>query len=118
MLDEADPSTVSAWSRASALLARQALEEALKEYWIRWAPGVERLNMRIQLDCLRGYLTDMALVDDITFTWHALSRATHHHPYELDPTADELRSLVSSTDRIVAALAPPAPASGGVPAPA
>ncbi len=107
MLDEAEPSTVSAWSRASALLARQALEGSLKEFWLRQAPGVERLNMRTQLNCLRSYLADAALADDINFTWHALSRATHHHPYELDPTADELRSLVSSATRIVASLPGP-----------
>jgi hypothetical protein len=107
MLDEAEPSTVSAWSRASALLARQALEEALTELWISRAPGVQRLNMRAQLNCLHSYISDAVLVSDVAFTWHALSRATHHHPYELDPTAEELRTLVSMTARIVAALAQP-----------
>jgi hypothetical protein len=101
LLDEASTGTVSVWSRAAPLLARQALEEALARYWRRTAPSVEHLPMRAQLSCLRAYLSPPSLVADVTFTWHALSRATHHHPYELDPTRDELGSLIASAQRLV-----------------
>ena len=105
MLDEPSTATVAVWPRAVALLARQALEEALRGYWAENAPGVERLNMRAQLLCLRAYLTSADLARDVTFTWHALSRATHHHAYELDPTREELASLVAAARRLVGAVA-------------
>jgi hypothetical protein len=57
MLDEASTATVAVWPRAVALLTRQALEEAMRSYWAENAPGVERLNMRAQLTCLRVYLS-------------------------------------------------------------
>jgi hypothetical protein len=104
MLDEANTATVAVWPRAVALLARQALEEALRSYWANHAPGVERLTMRAQLTCLRAYLSSPDLARDVAFTWHALSRATHHHAYELDPTREELSSLVTATRHLVAAV--------------
>jgi hypothetical protein len=104
MLDEATTATVAVWPRAVALLTRQALEDALRSYWAERAPGVERLTMRAQLTCLRAYMTSPELVRDVTFTWHALSRATHHHAYELDPTREELSSLVTTTRRLVASV--------------
>jgi hypothetical protein len=104
MLDEASPATVAIWPRAVALLTRQALEEALRSYWADHAPGAERLTMRAQLTCLRAYLSSADLARDVTFTWHALSRATHHHAYELDPTREELSSLVATTRRLVSAI--------------
>jgi hypothetical protein len=107
MLDVPHAGTVAVWPRATALLARQALEETLARYWVEHAPGVEHLNMRAQLNCLRAYLTPTALARDVAFTWHALSRATHHHPYELDPTREELASLVAATQRLVDAVATP-----------
>ena len=104
LLDHPQRGTVSLWSRAAAVLARQALEESLRRYWDRKAPGVARLNMRAQLNCLGAYLSPPSLSRDVAFTWHALSRATHHHPYELDPTREELATLLSATGRLVAAM--------------
>jgi hypothetical protein len=101
MLDEPSAGTVSAWSRGSALLARQALEAALCEYWRQHAPGVERASMRAQLLCLHEYDADIGLAADVTFVWNALSHATHHHPYELDPTREELHELLVVTSRLV-----------------
>lgn len=103
MLDEPDSQTVSAWSRAAALLARQALETALADYWRSRAPGVEDINMRAQLNCARLYLAP-GLAGDLSYAWHALSRATHHHPYELDPTREELANLLAQCDALLEAL--------------
>jgi hypothetical protein len=105
LLDESTPGTVSAWSRAAALLGRQALESALHVLWRTEAPGVERLNMRAQLNCLPVYLPADGVASEVTYTWAALSRATHHHPYELDPTREELSSLLASTERLTHAIA-------------
>lgn len=103
LIDEAPPGTVSVWPRAAALLARQALEGRLERFWWQTAPGVERLNMRAQLNCLRAYASP-SLASDFSYTWHALSRVTHHRPYALDPTRDELSSLLGVAERLVAAF--------------
>lgn len=103
MLDDPRRSTVSAWPRAATLLARQAVETELAAYWAIRAPGVERLNMRAQLGCARAYLSPY-LSGELAYTWHGLSRATHHHPYELDPTRDELASLLRAAQRLVIEL--------------
>jgi len=103
MLDDPRRSTISAWPRAATLLARQAVETALSAFWAIRAPGVGRLNMRAQLGCARVYLNP-DLAGDLAYTWHGLSRATHHHPYELDPTRDELASLLGAAERLVIGL--------------
>jgi len=58
---------------------------------------------------LRAYLSWADPAGEVTFTWHALPRATHHHAYELDPTREERSSLVAAARRLVAARrrAPP-----------
>lgn len=104
LMDDPSPGTASAWPRAAALLTRQALEHALDVLWRAKAPGVEHLTMRAQLSCLCVYLAPPELAREVAWTWHALSQATHHHPYELDPTRDELASLIASTERLVAAI--------------
>lgn len=95
LLEEPTPATVSGWSRAAALLARQALELQLREFWSVRLAGAERLNMRAQLNCARVYL-DSEIAGELAYAWYALSRATHHHPYELDPTREELASLLGA----------------------
>jgi len=47
--------------------------------------------MRAQMICLRTYLGDSELAARAGHAWAALSRACHHHPYELAPTAGELK---------------------------
>ena len=80
-----------AWARAAALLTRQALERALDELWIVRDVNLSPVSAHAQLLCLRAYLDDDALAAEVRYAWGALSRACHHHPYELAPTADELR---------------------------
>jgi hypothetical protein len=41
--------------------------------------------MRTQMICLRTYLGDSELAARAGHAWSALSRACHHHPYELAP---------------------------------
>ena len=78
------------WPRAAVFLARQSLEVALKTYWSAKAPGVEESSMRAQLLCLGTWVSDEPLARRAHQAWSALSRASHHHPYELTPTRDEL----------------------------
>jgi hypothetical protein len=88
------------WPRASALLARQSLEVALKTYWSYVAPGTEEASMRAQLLCLEGYLP-AAAARQAHLVWTALSRASHHHVYELQPTREELLVWFDSVSDVV-----------------
>ena len=57
--------------------------------------------MKTQLICLRSYLEDAKLAARTGHAWSALSRACHHHPYELGPTAAELQSWFSMVSELV-----------------
>ena len=92
--------TLGLWPRASALLARQSLEVALKTYWSAVAPGTEEASMRAQLLCLEGYLSSAA-ARQAHLVWAALSRASHHHAYELQPTREELLAWFQAVGEVV-----------------
>ena len=91
LLRRADPATAGMWPRAASLLGRRALEATLHRLWRERGAGLESCPMRTQLICLRRYLEDHGLAARTGHAWSALSRACHHHPYELAPTAAELR---------------------------
>jgi hypothetical protein len=90
LLRRVDPATAGLWPRVSALLARQALEVAVLELWDRRELDLRGCAMPAQLICLRTYLGDADLAAHASHAWSALSRACHHHAYELAPTAGEL----------------------------
>jgi hypothetical protein len=91
LLDRASPETAGLWPRAAALLGRQALEIAVDEFWGQRKMALIACPTRPQLICLREYLDDDDLTGRLHHAWNALSRACHHHPYELSPTVGELR---------------------------
>lgn len=101
LLDNGFPNAAGVWPRATALLARQALEAALDVLWQSWAPGLEDVSARCQLICLKGLMTDHDLATDTDHAWWALSRACHYQPYDLVPTVDELRRWTDTVGRIV-----------------
>lgn len=92
LLGRAATGTAGRWPRASALLTRQALETALVFYWTKQAPGVEDCSGRAQFLCLGRYLGDESLAQRAHAAWSALSRACHHHVYDLPPTREELQA--------------------------
>jgi hypothetical protein len=96
LLRHPDPSTAGLWPRASALLALDALEACLRGLWERHALELAGCSMRTQLLCLRGYLDETAVATRASHAWSALSRACHHHVYELAPTAAELDAWIAS----------------------
>ena len=115
LLERADPMTAGIWPRATALLARQALEGALDDLWRLRAPGLEQCSARAQLLCLPFYLRDEELAEGVCYAWAGLSRACHQHPYELSPTFSELLGWLATVERLVARVrsmhgAKPAPA--------
>lgn len=114
VLDNAGAMGSPGWARGVVLLARQALEEAVSAFWMRRAPGTERANGKARFVALRFYVDDPDLPRRAHQTWAALSDATHHHGYELAPTAVELRAWVDTVADVIQGLAL---AGGGTDAP-
>ncbi len=57
--------------------------------------------MRAQLLCLGTWVSNEPLARRAYQAWSALSRASHHHPYELTPTRDELVAWFESVLEVV-----------------
>ena len=91
LLREALPGTRGVWPRVVAFAVRAALELALDDFWARVEPDVAASPMRSKLLLLEAY-ADGPIPRSASELWHELSRATHHHAYDLAPTAPELRS--------------------------
>lgn len=90
LLIQPPPCMRRCWQRGSACLTRLALEEALRDYWRRVAPSVIGRPMRQQLLVLPA-LAGAEAASAARSAWHGLSRAMHHHTYELAPTVAEIR---------------------------
>ena len=101
LLGRADPDTAGLWPRASALLGCRALEATVHRLWDRRALDLQGCPMRVQLICLRTYLGDADLAARTGHAWAALSRACHHHAYELAPTAAELQGWFSVVEELI-----------------
>lgn len=101
-----DRATASVWPRASALMARQSLEAALDEFWQTRAPAdardCARTSTHAQLLCLRRYLDDGDLAGRVAWAWSGLSRACHHHAYDMPPSASELEAWVGVVEEFAA----------------
>ncbi len=92
------------WPRTAAFLGRQSLETALDAHWGRVLPNMQYATRRTQLACLDQFISDRATVDGTRTAWSALSRACHHHPYELSPTAAELNLWLTKVGLLVDTL--------------
>jgi hypothetical protein len=101
LVGQADPHTAGLWPRAAALLGCRAVEVAAQRLWSRSKVDLHGCSMRVQLVCLRLYLGDPDLAFRASHAWAALRRACHHHPYELAPTAGELRGWLSVVGELV-----------------
>lgn len=102
-----DATTLGVWPRTSALLARQALEQAIRLRWLAepQTAALAACSMRSQLTCLPYYVAPAA-AGQIAHAWAALSSACHHHPYELAPTAAELTSWFDDVARLIPLIEP------------
>jgi hypothetical protein len=100
------------WPRSAAVLARQALEQSLTSLWRQKGLDLAAASARAQLLCREEYLGDPNVAADARFAWWALSRACHHHPYELVPTVAEIEGWVGSVERVVRAIDADAGAEG------
>lgn len=104
-LDHADRMLTgdSRWPRCSVWLGRTALERAVRQVWLTRHPGVEIHEMTTLLLAV-STIVDAATVRRVGALWDALSRAGHHHHYELTPTAVEIRTWLVEARALVTAL--------------
>jgi hypothetical protein len=96
-----------AWPRAAAFLARQALEDAIRDVWFGSAYRMRYCNTAAQLISLPFYLDDEDLARRARDCWYSLSNACHAHPYELAPTVGELEGWLDVVEQLVAATGEP-----------
>jgi hypothetical protein len=86
----AGPDFTAVWPRCACWLLRLAVEHALRQFWCSRRPEVADCSWRSQLLALRKF-TDADTQHRVCDLWNTLSRAGHHHQYELAPTETELR---------------------------
>jgi hypothetical protein len=103
--------SVGGWSRAVALLTRQALEQGLEEFWAASpaTAGLRACSKKSQLTCLPTYL-NRGISRQISYVWAALSSACHYHPYELAPTVGELNGWVAAVESLLTTIDDKVPA--------
>jgi hypothetical protein len=101
LLNHPTAETAGLWPRATAVLARQALEVGLHEALSARIPGIQHAPVRVQLLCLQSYLEDTETAHEVNLAWWALTQACHHGSYELAPTAPELEGLIDVVRRFV-----------------
>lgn len=105
LLARASPETAGLWPRAAALLGRQALERSIDDYWTARQIPLASLPTLQQLICLREYHAEPELAGRVHHAWNALSRACHHHPYDLPPSAGELQGWLETVEAWLSAAA-------------
>jgi len=104
LLRQADPVTAGMWARTATRLIRLALERAADRYWHQARPEVMACPTTMRILMLEIAL-GRADARDAYLLWSSLSDATHPHPYELAPTAGELRRWHGEVVRFVRQLA-------------
>jgi hypothetical protein len=93
-------------TRAAAVVARQALETLVHRATDELVPGMFRPSMRSRLILLRE-LGDSEKGRIAKLAWDGLSRACHHHAYELQPSEMEVRALVEMVQTFMSHRARP-----------
>lgn len=103
------------WPKACACLIRLALEGGLDAFWHHVSPPVAKCgSWRTKLLMLRKRV-NREIARRASFAWATLSRATHHHCYEMAPTAAELRRLHSEVTVLLAELEAAGPSATASP---
>ncbi|MFY1696717.1 hypothetical protein O7623_21765 [Solwaraspora sp. WMMD791] len=96
--------TRGAWPRACAWLLRHELEAAMDRYWARVCPTIGQTRVQRPKLLLLAHYAGPQLAGRASYLWWALSRAGHHHHYELGVTAAELTRFRTELLEIVGLL--------------
>lgn len=87
-------------ARGAAVIARQVLEDAVERRCREPAGTGVRPTFRSQLVLIRE-LGDPVVAEQARVAWDGLSRACHHHSYELQPTVTEVRCHILKVKEFV-----------------
>ena len=102
---DGDRAATPSWTRIAAFLIRQALEAEVESYCLQLVGSLQHpVRMRSRLTVLHA-LDPTEFHRTAEYAWNALSRACHHHAYELAPTLSELRHLHSKVAGLAATRA-------------
>ena len=97
-LDRARHDVRGPWLRATPIVLRQALEEAIGA---RLRSQVsDRSSMRAKLLCL-SELLGVELGAEAALLWSLLSDGCHYGAYQLDPTVDQLADWTTRTATLI-----------------
>jgi hypothetical protein len=89
-------------ARTAALMARCAFEDWLDALSKTWeTPSYQRPSTGSKLVVLRALRSD-AIGEAAMRAWDGLSRACHHHAYELQPSVMEVRHLIGEVRKLAA----------------
>jgi hypothetical protein len=108
MLRETGPETAGLWPRTAAHLIRLAPKRAADLHWSRTRPEMIDCPATMRIPMLEGVVPGRARARRAFPAWSRLSDATHPCPYELAPTAGELRRWHSEVTSLVGLLDPSA----------
>lgn len=101
VLDRSNAIPVGTWGRAVAVLARQAMERALDDFWRVADPSMVGIrNTRASFVCLRSAWPGEEAASAY-YSWQLLSRACHYQSYDVEPSADEIAGLLDGAQRFV-----------------
>lgn len=81
-------------ARTAALLARMALEDWLNDESAAWCSAGQKSPTATSKLVVLGRNKGADVGERARRVWHSLSRAVHHHAYELQPSPAEVRHLV------------------------
>jgi hypothetical protein len=83
-------------NRAACWIARAALESAVDDLLDTTNTPAPDATMRSKLTVLQvASGVDSTIPGQADYAWNGLSRACHHHAFELSPTATEVRHLIA-----------------------
>ncbi|GAA1980012.1 hypothetical protein GCM10009817_20860 [Terrabacter lapilli] len=109
LLDQAQAvleGATSGKNRIACWIARAALEEAVRDRLRQRGRPPGGGSMRSLLTCFEvAFGDDPRLIDDAEYSWAGLSRACHHHAFELAPTGQEAQRLIEAARRVAGAPA-------------
>ena len=104
MLSGGIDGTRGVWPRACAWLLRYELEAAMDRYWQRVCPTIGQARAQRPKLLLLVHYAGPDVGHRAGFLWWALSRAGHHHSYQLGITPAELTRLRTELNDVVALL--------------
>lgn len=89
--------------RSAALMARTAVEFALRDYWMAANRAVTLSNTTIQLTCLRSVVNE-EVGARTEYAWRTLSDLCHYRVYQVTPLLSEINNAIDRAQLAIQGL--------------